>query len=134
MLTINELAKSTNTSTETLRYYEKIGIIPKPKLLENGYRSYDKSYIIKILFILKAKMLGFTLQEIKQLFSNALDPESTCNNIADIALIKIEQIEKQIYELSKMKELLNSVSMKCDPSYSIDECPIMRSLMQNIEE
>ena len=134
MLTINELAKSTNTSTETLRYYENIGIIPKPKLLENGYRSYDKSYIIKILFILKAKMLGFTLQEIKQLFSNALDPESTCNNIADIALIKIEQIEKQIYELSKMKELLNSVSMKCDPSYSIFECPIMRSLMQNIEE
>lgn len=134
MLTINELAKSTNTSTETLRYYEKIGIIPKPKLLENGYRSYDKSYIIKILFILKAKMLGFTLQEIKQLFSNALDPESTCNNIADIALIKIEQIEKQIYELSKMKELLNSVSMKCDPSNSIEECPIMRSLMQNIEE
>jgi DNA-binding transcriptional MerR regulator len=50
MLTIKELAKSTETSTETIRYYEKIGIIPKPKRLENGYRSYDKAYIIKIKF------------------------------------------------------------------------------------
>jgi DNA-binding transcriptional MerR regulator len=134
MLTIKELAKSTETSTETIRYYEKIGIIPKPKRLENGYRSYDKAYIIKIKFIIKAKKLGFTLQEIKQLFSNALDPEATCYDIADIALAKIEQIDQQIYELSKMKELLNSVSIKCDPSYSIQECPIINSLMQNIED
>jgi DNA-binding transcriptional MerR regulator len=88
----------------------------------------------KIKFIIKAKKLGFTLQEIKQLFSNALDPEATCNDIADIALAKIEQIDQQIYELSKMKELLNSVSIKCDPSYSIQECPIINSLMQNIED
>jgi MerR family mercuric resistance operon transcriptional regulator len=133
MLTIKELAKLTETSTETIRYYEKIGIIPKPKRLENGYRSYDKAYIIKIKFIIKAKKLGFTLQEIKQLFSNALDPEATCNDIADIALAKIEQIDQQIYELNKMKELLNSVSIKCEPSYSIQECPIINSLMENTE-
>ena len=134
MLTINELSKSTNTDSETIRYYEKIGIIPKPKLLENGYRSYDNEYIIKIKFIIKAKKLGFTLREIKELFSNALDPVKTCNNISDIALAKIEQIEHQIYELSKMKELLYSVSIECNPSYSIEECPIMNNLMKNKED
>jgi len=134
MLTIKELADITKMSADTIRYYEKIGIIPEPNRKPNGYRSYDEVAVIRLKFIIKAKELGFTLKEIKLLFSHALDPNASCNDISDIANDKIRQIDQQIHDLISMKDLLHSFSTKCDPSYSIEECPIIRTLMENTEK
>src|SRR5699024_3599092 len=93
-ITIGQVAKASNINIETVRYYERLGLIPEPPRNESGYRMFSKEAIQTIKFIKRAQGLGFTLEEIKKLLSASNDEESfKAEELYDFATEKIEEIE-----------------------------------------
>ena len=127
-LTIGKLAKRIDLNIETIRYYERRGLIPKPRRRESGYREYSDETTIRILFIKHAKDLGFSLKEINELLSLKLDPGTSCSEVRKKAEIKIEDIEGKIKTLRKMKKALLKLTKICSGSGPVSECPILEAL------
>ncbi len=127
-LTIGKLAKRADVNIETIRYYERRGLIPKPRRRESGYREYSDETTKRILFIKRAKDLGFSLKEINELLSLKLDPRTSCSEVRKKAEIKIEDIEGKIKTLRKMKKALLKLTMVCSGSGPVSECPILEAL------
>jgi len=128
MITIGKLAKRIDLNIETIRYYERRGLIPKPRRRESGYREYSDETTIRILFIKHAKDLGFSLKEINELLSLKLDPGTSCSEVRKKAEIKIEDIEGKIKTLRKMKKALLKLTKICSGSGPVSECPILEAL------
>jgi len=128
MITIGKLAKRVNLNIETIRYYERKGLIPKPRRRESGYREYSDETTKRILFIKHAKDLGFSLKEINELLSLKLDPGTSCSDVRKKAEIKIEDIEGKIKTLRKMKKALLKLTTICSGSGPVSECPILEAL------
>lgn len=126
LLTIGQIAKRTNVNIETIRYYEKLGILPKPTRNSNsGYRQYKTNTIEQLNFILNAKSLGFSLNEIKQLFALRIKSSTTCADIKSKAEKKIKDIETKIKTLQKMKNALNKLASQCKGKGPVGDCPII---------
>lgn len=109
---IGELASKLEINKETIRYYEKIGLLSEARRSESGYRVYSKEDIEKTKFILILKKFGFSLKEIKILLSKAYD-DMWCSNIKNVENVvkdKMEDIDKKMEELNKTKQLLKRVS------------------------
>ncbi|MEN8262859.1 MAG: heavy metal-responsive transcriptional regulator [Nitrospirota bacterium] len=98
-LTIGKLAKRANVNIETIRYYERRGLITKPHRRDSGYREYPDETEKRILFIKRAKDLGFSLNEIDDLLSLKIDPKTTCSDIKSKAEAKISDVENKIKDL-----------------------------------
>src|SRR5947208_10875572 len=102
-LTIGQVAKYAGVGVETLRFYEREGLIEEPPRRESGYRQYSADVVKRILFIKRAKELGFSLGEIQELLSLRVDPETTCTDVKRQAEARIADIEHKIADLVRMK-------------------------------
>lgn len=122
--TISQLAEQTQINVQTVRYYERRGILPKPKRRQSGYREYNNSDVQKILFIKRAQNLGFTLEEISELLLLRVDPESNCQNVCSHATEKVKEIEQKIQELKQMKQALERLIDTCQ-AYPEKKCMIL---------
>ena len=124
-----DLAKQTGINVETLRYYEREGLLPKPERTESGYRQYSQMDVQKILFIKKAQELGFTLKEIKELLSLKISSGHSALEVKQLSLQKIQAIDAKITSLLAMKESLTCLVDACPGSEGdISECPILECL------
>lgn len=128
-LSTGQLAKETGVNIETIRYYERRGLIPEPPRRKSGYRDFAPKYIERILFIKRAKALGFTLNEISELLV-AADGKPAYKDIRKIAEVKVEDIETRMHDLQKMKKVLKDLINKCLGNRKESECPIIESLTQ----
>jgi MerR family mercuric resistance operon transcriptional regulator len=128
-LTTGQLAKEAGVNIETIRYYERYGLIPEPPRRESGYRDYTPGYIERIRFIKRAQALGFTLKEISELLSVA-DGKPACKDIRKFAEDKVKDIETRIHDLQQIKMVLNDLIKRCLGKRKISECPIIESLSQ----
>lgn len=110
--TIGKLVKKFNIKKETIRYYEKVGLLSKPKKLDNGYRVYSEEDINIIWFILITKKFRFTLNEIKILLSTIYEEiiGSDVKHITSILVNKMNEIDKKIYDLNETKKLIQKVN------------------------
>ncbi|MBA4386086.1 MAG: MerR family transcriptional regulator [Anaerolinea sp.] len=109
MYTRREVSTKTGVGFDAIRYYEDFGLLPSPVRGTNGYRHYDEEAIERLLVIQQAKKCGFALNEIKKLF-DMLDHPQNCNFDTDeIIDAKIDEIEKKVQVLFRMKEMLQSV-------------------------
>lgn len=126
MLLIGEVAKKSGIGIEAVRFYERSGLIPTPKRSPSGYRRYSESVIKQIQFILRAKQLGFSLNEIGELITLKNAPDSTCQNIRKTAQAKVADIQHKIDALEKIKALLTPLIDQCQSASSIDDCPILK--------
>jgi len=129
-LKIGEVAKLAGVGVETVRYYEKRGLIEEPPRSYSGYRMYPESTPRKIRFIKRAQELGFTLKEIAQLLTMMNDDRSGCQNIQDLALEKITDIEGKIQHLQRLKKTLTELVEACPGQGPLDECLIMEALLE----
>ena len=127
-LTIGQLAKRAKVNIQTVRYYERRGLIPEPPRLESGYRQYSQSDLARLQFIKHAKELGFTLKEISELFSLRVDPNYTCADVKRRTEAKIVDVAGKIQALQKIKEALTHLAGLCWGSGPISECPILEAL------
>ena len=127
--TIGHLAQRAGVNIETVRFYEKRGLMPKPNRTESGYRQYTGNDVMRILFIKRAKELGFTLKEIDELFSLKIVDETTCGDVRHLAQHKIEIVARKILDLQKIKSKLEELVVLCEQeNISTGECPILEAL------
>ena len=127
-LTTGRLAQKAQVNVETVRYYERRGLIPEPPRGNSGYRQYSQDAVARIRFIKRAKELGFSLQEISELLSLRVDPETTCGDVKGRAEAKIADIEGKILALQSMKEALANLVASCSGDGPTSECPILEAL------
>lgn len=125
---IGDLAKTTGVNIETIRYYQRKGILDKPQKPLNGYREYTEKSAVTVKFIKNAQKLGFSLYEIKELLSLRVDPESDCNEVKLRAIAKIEEIEAKIKVLENMKQSLTEITNKCSGIGVTSTCNILNAL------
>ncbi|MGM0867531.1 MAG: MerR family transcriptional regulator [Bacillota bacterium] len=126
-LTISQVAKVAKVNLETVRYYEKRGLISEPPRTESGYRRFPEEVIERIIFIKRAQELGFTLEEIKQLLWMS-EREKDANKVKVFTTHKIEEIEAKIHDLISMKQTLKQLADQCEGSgFSMDQCPIIKA-------
>ena len=122
------LARAVGVNKETLRFYERKGLLREPERTESGYRLFDSSDVERLVFIRNAKSLGFSLSEIKQLLSIA-DGNITCRDeIKSIAKSKLNFIDAQIESLNNWKRTLSKLLCDCEKTDSDDLCPIIEDL------
>lgn len=127
-MTIGQLAKKAQVNVETVRYYERRGLIPEPPRRESGYRQYSQDVVARIQFIKRAKELGFSLKEILELLSLRVDPDTPCADVKRRAEVKLADIEEKIRALQRMKKALTKLAASCSGRGPISECPILEAL------
>ena len=127
---IGELSKNTGFQVETLRYYEKQGLLTPVSRTESGYREYDKGSLKQLSFIKKAKSVGFSLNEISELLTLRVERDQhSCGDVKGIAEQKIEQIENKIKELEEMRHALHKITDACcGGSEPATSCTILNAL------
>jgi MerR family copper efflux transcriptional regulator len=125
---IGEVADRGGVNLQTIRYYEREGLLPQPPRLPSGYRVYTQPTVRRVRFIKRAQELGFTLAEIRELLSLRLDHERDRSEVRAIAEAKVADIEQKIRALSSMKEALVRLTEHCSGHGPASECPILESL------
>jgi MerR family mercuric resistance operon transcriptional regulator len=127
-LTIGQVARRAGFGIETVRFYERKGLIDEPPRRTSGYRQYPASVISRLRFIKRAKDLGFSLREIKELLSLRVEPTTTCSDIQKRAEAKIADVEGKIRSLERMKEVLTRLTASYGGVGPVSECPIVEAL------
>jgi len=127
-MTISQLARKSSVNLETIRYYERRGLIPKPPRNASGYRQYSQEDIARTKFIKRAQMLGFSLREILEILSLRMEPGKTCGDMKARVEAKIEDVEQKIADLRQMQEALLNLVGKCTGKGPIGYCPILEIL------
>lgn len=127
-LTIGKVARAANTGVETIRYYEREGLIEKPARSASGYRHYRADVIARLRFIRQAKELGFSLHEIKELLALKVAPRKSCADVRARAQVKIADVEQRIAQLNRMKRALVKLAAACSGRGPTSECPILEAL------
>ena len=127
-LTIGQVARSSGVRTDTVRYYERRGLIPRPPRRESGYRDFSRETVKQIRFIKRAQELGFTLDEVAELLLLRKMNGAECTDILELAQQKVSFIEDKIADLQAMCDALKSLMVSCRHSRSVAECPIIESL------
>ena len=134
-LTIGQLAKKANVNVQTVRFYERRGLMPEPPRRQSGYRQYSSDDLARIQFIKHAQEVGFTLKEISELLSLRVDPDTSCGEVKKRAMDKISEIEEKIRALQKMKKALSRLATTCRGEGPTSECPILEELQaENMEK
>jgi MerR family transcriptional regulator, copper efflux regulator len=127
-LTIGHLARESGMNLETVRYYERRGLLPKPPRSASGYRLFPIEAAQRLRFIQRAKELGFSLKEIGELLSLRVSPTTTRAGIRTKAEAKITDIQSRIRSLESMQKTLRKLTKSCTGCGPIAECPILESL------
>lgn len=127
-LTIGELAKSAEVNSETIRYYERQGLIQKPPRLQSGYRAFPAQTVDQIRFIKQAQELGFSLKEIKELIVLRDNPKATGSDVRLRTEAKLLEIEEKMRTLQSIKSELLGLMATCNGPGAIKDCPIIKSL------
>ena len=130
-LTIGQLAKEAHVNRETVRYYERRRLLQRPSRSLAGYRVFSDDALRRLRFIRHAKMLGFSLEEIRELLALRVHSVDTCGRVRQRTLVKIADIERKIGALQEMKRALGDLVSACSHRRKTDECPILGSLEAN---
>ena len=126
--TIGQLAKRAGVGIETVRFYEREGLIPEPPRRPSGYRDYPPDTVTRIVFIRRAKELGFSLKEINELLDFRVRPRRSCARVQRSAEAKIADIDGKIANLQRMRRALKDLTRACEDRTPTTECPILSSL------
>lgn len=127
-MTRGEVADKADVNPETLRYYERKELIPKPPRSDGGFRVYDDSYVDRLRFIKRAKELGFTLAEIKDLLDLRVDDEATCRDVKTRAEDKLEEVDAKIRALQQIRDALARLAETCEGEGATSDCPILDAM------
>lgn len=126
--TVSYLAREVGINLETVRFYERKGLLPKPRRSASGYRLYTTDAVRRLKFIKRAQELGFSLREILQLLALRMSPKANNAEIRRRTESKIAEIEKKIKTLESMKQVLRKLVESCSECAPHSPCPILESL------
>jgi MerR family copper efflux transcriptional regulator len=126
--TIGALAKQANVHVETLRYYERRGLLAKPRRTIANYRFYSAEALQRVRFVKQAQELGFSLNEIKKLLALRATPRAKCSDVKKYASQKIVDIDLKIRSLTRMRQALSKLQKECSGAGPVTRCPILATL------
>ncbi|KAB2856329.1 MerR family transcriptional regulator [Sphingopyxis terrae subsp. ummariensis] len=124
---IGELSRATGTNIETIRYYERIGLLPAPARTDANYRSYGDAHRARLRFVRHSRELGFTIDEIRSLLDLSDHPERDCADADRIASAHLEQVEAKIAQLSALRDELTRIVGRCRGGLAGD-CRVIEAL------
>jgi MerR family mercuric resistance operon transcriptional regulator len=124
-----EIAQRTGSNLETVRYYEKVRLLPEPPRTASGYRSYDTTHERRLRFILRARELGFSLEEIRELLRLVDERDRPCAEARDVAAAHLADVRSKIADLRRMERVLKNVVMQCGDG-TLPECPLIETLFR----
>jgi MerR family transcriptional regulator, mercuric resistance operon regulatory protein len=125
--TINVIAQKSGIGVETIRYYQRISLITEPEKPQFGYRVYGEDTLTRLLFIKRAKELGFSLAEIAQLLSWE---GGSCAETKAVAVHKLEIIQSKLQDLHTIANTLETLIHSCETQVDLQECPIISAILQ----
>ncbi|HVJ53748.1 MAG TPA: helix-turn-helix domain-containing protein [Aliidongia sp.] len=126
-LAIGDLAKATGTKVETVRYYERIGLLPEPGRTAGNYRSYDDGDLGRLSFIRRARDLGFSLDQVRELLGLADQRDRSCEAVDVIARQHLAEVERKIADLNALRDELADILGRCRHG-TVAECRIIETL------
>jgi MerR family mercuric resistance operon transcriptional regulator len=130
---IGELAEKSGVNKETIRYYERLGLIPEPPRTNAGYRIYSKDQLDRLFFIKRMKELGFLLKEIEKFLAVEDGNKAKCRDIETFTRNKIQEIQLKIRDLQRVEKMLHDLNNKCQCSCSSDtnfcDCPVIETVV-----
>jgi DNA-binding transcriptional MerR regulator len=124
---IGELANATTTKVETVRYYEKIGLLPPPARTSANYRAYGSEHLARLSFIRRARDLGFTLEAVRELLTLSDDKAQSCEAVDGIARIHLIEIDRKVRDLKSLRSELSRVLGSCSHG-TVADCKIIETL------
>ena len=125
---IGQLAKRALVNIETIRYYERRGLLPEPSRRASGYRQYLPDAVARLEFIRHGKELGFTLTEIAELLALRVDPDTSCADVKVRADAKIMDVHEKIRSLLRIEKALTTLAAQCHGQGPTGDCPILDAL------
>jgi DNA-binding transcriptional MerR regulator len=135
-LQIGRVAQKTGLSVDAIRFYEKSGLLPRPARTQSGYRLYEEREIADLEFIQKAQQLGFSLNEIRELFSIQRHPHEVCEHVRDLIAQKLVVVRAKIADLQRLETELARALRQCrtalrQPSKHRDSCPVLEAIAKS---
>ncbi|MCH7564567.1 MAG: MerR family transcriptional regulator [Gemmatimonadetes bacterium] len=130
-LTIGALARAAGVGIETIRFYERKGLLPEPPRTQAGYRQYAPDTVRRLRFIRRAQGLGFSLGEISELLDLRIAELSACGTVEGRARDKLAQIGEKISELKRIESALERLVVRCKAGETTSECPILEELAKS---
>ena|ERR1043166_291795 len=126
-LTIGQLGQATGTKIETIRYYEKIGLLPAPRRTTGNYRSYAAEHLQRLGFIRRARELGFSIEDVRELLKLAAHGERPCEEVDQLVARHLETTERKIAALTRLRRELRDTLKACQGG-RIAECRVIQAL------
>ena len=124
---IGALSKRTGCNIETIRYYERISLLPAPARTEGGHRSYTDEHTKRIRFIRRGRELGFTLEEVRGLLALVDGGDFTCEEVRALTLEHLDEVREKVADLRRLERVLKTMAAQCLGG-SVPECPIVDAL------
>lgn len=132
-LTIGDLGKATNTKVETVRYYERIGLLPKPARTSANYRDHGQTELGRLSFIRRARDLGFSLDQVRALLKLSDDRACDCAGIDRIANEHLHEVDRKLADLASLRKELKAVIASCDGGI-VGDCRIIEALAPDVSK
>jgi MerR family mercuric resistance operon transcriptional regulator len=129
---IGQLSKKTGCNIETIRYYEKRGLLPSPPRTAGGYRLYDPDHLKRLTFVMRSRDLGFSMAEIEKLLSLVDEHQLTCHDMHQQTLAHVGDIQSKIADLKRLERVLTEIASKCSDG-TVPECPIIDALYEPLD-
>jgi MerR family transcriptional regulator, mercuric resistance operon regulatory protein len=129
-MAIGRLSKTTGISIETIRYYERVGLLPTPPRTDSGYRLYRADHLKRLTFIRRARTLGFPLDEIRTLLRLAAERKRPCAEVRVVAEAQLKSVRAKIAELKRMERILRARVTACADGRGRD-CPVIEALYRD---
>ena len=125
--TIGELARATGVKVETIRYYEKIGLLAEPQRTPGNYRAYGPEHLNRLSFIRRSRDLGFSLEQVRDLMALADKRDQPCESVDAIAFAHLEEVDRKIADLRALRRELDSLLKQCRCG-TVAQCKIIEAL------
>lgn len=122
------MARATGCNLETIRYYEKIGIMPDPPRSTKGYRSYDNAHVRRLKFVMRSRDLGFSLEEVRGLLGLVDEQSRTCAEVQIIAEDHLTDVRAKIADLQRIEHVLSDTVARCTGD-AVPECAVIDALL-----
>ncbi|MFB2764606.1 Cd(II)/Pb(II)-responsive transcriptional regulator [Marinobacter shengliensis] len=130
---IGELSKTTDLPVETIRYYEKIGLMPEPGRNASGYRQYRHDHLDRLLFIKRCRNLDMTQDEIRELIRLADNPEADCSEVDALLARHLSHVRERLTELTGLEQTLERLQRACSQGRTVSECGILGGLTKELD-
>jgi MerR family mercuric resistance operon transcriptional regulator len=129
-ITIGALSRRTECNIETIRYYERIGMMPKPSRTQGGHRLYTEQHWKRLTFIRRSRELGFSLEQIRDLLRFADGGRYTCSQVRAITLEHLDDVCARMKDLKRLEKVLKTMTSQCDGG-KVPDCPVIEALSRS---